>query len=117
MTERSSKPPAGAGGSLHLAELPVDRPRRDPEELRGRIKTQLSSFKVPRRLVVMRADEMPRTVSSKIRKPALIPILIPILILFGQRLQKPFREGLAEWSPKPLSELSRSHRLQRRELD
>jgi acyl-coenzyme A synthetase/AMP-(fatty) acid ligase len=45
------------------------------EALRARLKTQLSSYKVPRHLVVMTAEELPMTASGKIYKPALRQLL------------------------------------------
>jgi acyl-CoA synthetase (AMP-forming)/AMP-acid ligase II len=43
----------------------------DEATLIGRLKRQLSSYKVPRRIVLLKNDEMPRTPSEKVRKPEL----------------------------------------------
>ncbi len=47
----------------------------DPEAIREALKTQLSSFKVPRRVFALAPEEFPLTGSGKIVKSALIPML------------------------------------------
>ena len=51
----------------------------DEEGLKGRLRGQLSSFKVPKRIFFMDFEELPRTPSKKIRKPALAEIIKPLL--------------------------------------
>jgi acyl-CoA synthetase (AMP-forming)/AMP-acid ligase II len=63
------------GDSLVAAVIPREGYSLEEEELKGRLKKQLSSYKVPRRFVILRPDEVPRTVSDKVRKPVLLPIL------------------------------------------
>ena len=51
----------------------------DEETLKERLRGQLSSFKVPKRVFFMDFEELPRTPSKKIRKPALAEIIKPLL--------------------------------------
>jgi acyl-CoA synthetase (AMP-forming)/AMP-acid ligase II len=51
----------------------------DEEGLKERLRGQLSSFKVPKRVFFMDFEELPRTPSKKIRKPALAEIIKPLL--------------------------------------
>jgi len=44
----------------------------DPEELRVRVKRELSAYKVPRHLVVMRREDLPMTSSGKVDKRRLV---------------------------------------------
>jgi acyl-CoA synthetase (AMP-forming)/AMP-acid ligase II len=48
--------------------------------LRSALKGQISSFKIPRRILFMAAVDLPRTPSSKIRKPQLIQMLRGMLV-------------------------------------
>jgi acyl-CoA synthetase (AMP-forming)/AMP-acid ligase II len=47
----------------------------DEAQIREELRTRLSSFKVPRRIFVLAAEEMPVTGSGKIRKPDLVLLL------------------------------------------
>jgi acyl-coenzyme A synthetase/AMP-(fatty) acid ligase len=72
------------GGSVLVAAVEV-RPGRDfdAEAVRAVLKTQLSSYKVPRRIFAMAADEFPLTGSGKIVKSALVPLLTQRLAAEG----------------------------------
>lgn len=47
--------------------------------VQARLKTQLSSFKVPKRILFMDNDDLPRTPSKKVRRPALAEMVTPLL--------------------------------------
>jgi len=72
------------GGSVLVAAVEV-RPGHDfdPEAIRAQLKTQLSSYKVPRRIFALAADEFPLTGSGKIVKSALVPLLGGRLVAEG----------------------------------
>lgn len=65
----------GTSDTLVAALVPEDGTEIATEDLRARLKAQLSSYKVPRHLVVMPAEELPMTASGKIYKPALRQLL------------------------------------------
>ncbi len=65
----------GTSDTLVAALVPEDGVTISIDDLRARLKTQLSSYKVPRHLVVMTAEELPMTASGKIYKPALRQLL------------------------------------------
>jgi acyl-CoA synthetase (AMP-forming)/AMP-acid ligase II len=65
----------GTSDTLVAVLVPEDGVAISTEDLRARLKTQLSSYKVPRHLVVMTAEELPMTASGKIYKPALRELL------------------------------------------
>jgi acyl-CoA synthetase (AMP-forming)/AMP-acid ligase II len=69
------------GGSVLVAAVEV-RPGREFDEaaIRSELRTKLSSYKVPRRILELQSEEFPLTGSGKIVKSALPPIL-------GARLQ------------------------------
>jgi acyl-CoA synthetase (AMP-forming)/AMP-acid ligase II len=66
----------GTSETLVAALVPEDGVTVSIEDLRARLKSQLSSYKVPRHLVVMTAEELPMTASGKIYKPALRQLLV-----------------------------------------
>ncbi len=47
----------------------------DPEELRARLKSELSAYKVPRHLLFFASDELPLTDSGKIDKRRLTELV------------------------------------------
>jgi acyl-CoA synthetase (AMP-forming)/AMP-acid ligase II len=49
----------------------------DPERLRARLRDELSAYKVPRHLFVLRHDEVPLTDSGKVHKKRLLELLEP----------------------------------------
>lgn len=51
----------------------------DEAALKASLRTQLSSFKVPKRILFRDYDSLPRTPSNKIRKPALAQMVAPVL--------------------------------------
>jgi acyl-CoA synthetase (AMP-forming)/AMP-acid ligase II len=66
----------GTSDTLVAALVPEDGTEIAVDALRTRLKAQLSSYKVPRHLVVMTAEELPMTASGKIYKPALRQLLV-----------------------------------------
>jgi len=48
----------------------------DPQALQQRLAGDISSYKVPKEIVLMSYDEVPRTTSAKVRRNALKPILM-----------------------------------------
>jgi fatty-acyl-CoA synthase len=68
--------PDERGGETLVAAVVAREGHQIAEEvLKSRLKKQLASYKIPRHLVFLRGDEIPRTVSDKVRKPALSAIL------------------------------------------
>ena len=63
-------------GAMVVAVI-VRAPGSDMTEasLQAALKAELSSFKVPRRVFFYGFDELPRTPSNKVRKPALAEII------------------------------------------
>jgi len=49
------------------------------ESVKARLRSELSSFKVPKRILFMDFDALPRTPSNKIRRPALATMVAPQL--------------------------------------
>jgi acyl-CoA synthetase (AMP-forming)/AMP-acid ligase II len=47
----------------------------DEAEIRAELRTQLSSFKVPKRIIPLEADDFPLTGSGKVKKPILIEMI------------------------------------------
>lgn len=70
----------GQGDTLAAAIVREEGAEVDPDVLRAHLKTQLSSYKVPRHLVFLREDEIPMTASAKIYKPALKELLAARLL-------------------------------------
>ena len=68
-------PDAEMGQLVAAAVVPWEGMRADPETLRERAREQLSAFKVPRRIEILDAEEIPRTDSAKILKPRLRELL------------------------------------------
>ena len=68
----------GTGHDLVLAAavVPEDGAVVEPEALRIRLKALLSSYKVPRHVVILAEADLPMTASAKIYKPALKELLI-----------------------------------------
>ena len=62
---------ADRGQLVVAAVVPRTGHALDAEGLRGRLKADLSAYKVPRHIWVCRKEELPFTDSGKIRKPAL----------------------------------------------
>jgi acyl-CoA synthetase (AMP-forming)/AMP-acid ligase II len=68
--------PAADGGSLLVAAVQMRAGEAfDEAAVREALRGQLSSYKVPRRIFAMAAEDLPLTGSGKIRKPALAPLL------------------------------------------
>jgi len=72
--------PLGGGDSLLMAAVT----RRGTAEISERtvierLKQSLSSYKVPKRVVFMTADELPKTGSGKVKKAELVALLQPLL--------------------------------------
>jgi acyl-CoA synthetase (AMP-forming)/AMP-acid ligase II len=53
----------------------VSNQKFDEVEIRAELRSQLSSFKVPKRIIPLAAEEFPLTGSGKVRKSALIELL------------------------------------------
>ncbi|MBV9509674.1 MAG: acyl--CoA ligase [Caulobacteraceae bacterium] len=71
--------PIGGGDSLLVAAVtPRGAAQLTEAELIERLKPLLSSFKVPKRIVFMGGDELPKTGSGKIKKAALAALLAPL---------------------------------------
>jgi acyl-coenzyme A synthetase/AMP-(fatty) acid ligase len=51
--------------------VPRDGKTIDAQALQRRMKDEISSYKVPRRIVVVSTDELPRTSGGKVRKAEL----------------------------------------------
>jgi acyl-CoA synthetase (AMP-forming)/AMP-acid ligase II len=49
----------------------------DPDAVRARLRDELSAYKVPRHVVVLRHDEMPLTDTGKVHKARLLELLAP----------------------------------------
>ncbi len=63
------------GQTVVAAVVPFAGRSTDGEELRQRLRKELSAFKVPRHILVFDVDEIPRTASAKILKPRLRTLL------------------------------------------
>lgn len=63
------------GDTLVAAIVREEGAKVDPGALRDYLKTQLSSYKVPRHFVFLEEEEIPMTASAKIYKPALKELL------------------------------------------
>lgn len=48
----------------------------DAEQLKQSLRSQLSSFKVPKKILVMSLEDIPRTASLKVRKPELVELVM-----------------------------------------
>jgi acyl-CoA synthetase (AMP-forming)/AMP-acid ligase II len=60
------------GSIVAAAVVPADGTQLDPETLIGTLKGRLSSFKVPRRIVLLRREEVPMIMmSGKVDRHAL----------------------------------------------
>jgi len=61
-----------------VAAVVAKRPLTDLDEpeLQQFLRSQLSSFKVPKRIVFMAQEDLPRTASQKIRKAALVELVV-----------------------------------------
>lgn len=62
--------------TLAAAIVAEDGSIPDPQAIRAALRERLSSYKVPRHVVVMREEDLPMTVSAKIYKPRLKEILL-----------------------------------------
>ncbi len=49
------------------------------DSVKARLKGELSSFKVPKRVLFMDYDDLPRTASKKVRRPALAEMVAPLI--------------------------------------
>jgi acyl-CoA synthetase (AMP-forming)/AMP-acid ligase II len=68
--------PDGSGDTLVVAGVvPLEGAKLSEAELIARLREELSSFKVPRRMVFLAPDEVPRTGSGKVQKFKLKDIL------------------------------------------
>jgi acyl-CoA synthetase (AMP-forming)/AMP-acid ligase II len=68
--------PDPAGGSVVVAAVELHPGHAfDEAAIRAHLRTQLSSYKTPRRIVALKAEELPFTGSGKIHKPRLAPII------------------------------------------
>jgi acyl-CoA synthetase (AMP-forming)/AMP-acid ligase II len=65
-------PDRDRGQLVVAAVVARERVSFDPEELRLRVKRELSAYKVPRRVVVLRREELPMTSSGKVDKRRLV---------------------------------------------
>jgi len=63
------------GEMLVAAVVPRPGASIDERNLLARLRGELASYKLPRRLVVLSSDEIPRTASQKIRKPELSALI------------------------------------------
>lgn len=61
--------------TLVAAIVPGAEMVKDEEQIRARLRTQLSSYKVPRRIVFLEAEQVPRIASGKVNKPKLCEVL------------------------------------------
>jgi acyl-CoA synthetase (AMP-forming)/AMP-acid ligase II len=68
-------PDADRGQLVAAAVVPSGGTPPDAESLRGRLKSDLSAFKVPRHIWVCDKAELPFTDSGKLKKPALAELL------------------------------------------
>jgi acyl-CoA synthetase (AMP-forming)/AMP-acid ligase II len=66
---------SGTSDTLIAALVPEDGTEISTEDLRARLKSKLSSYKVPRHLLVLTTEELPMTASGKVYKPALRALL------------------------------------------
>jgi acyl-coenzyme A synthetase/AMP-(fatty) acid ligase len=66
---------ASGGESVVAVVVPRGDATIDEGELVRRLREELASYKVPRRLVFLSNDEIPRTASEKIRKPQLAEVV------------------------------------------
>jgi acyl-coenzyme A synthetase/AMP-(fatty) acid ligase len=64
----------------------------DEQTIKGRLRDQVSSFKVPKRVFFFDYDELPRTPSNKIRKP-------PLAKLIAERIAEEDPQAAAETAP------------------
>lgn len=71
---------AERGQNVVAVVVPFAGRSLDAGEVRERLRSELSSFKVPRHLFVFTSEEIPRTASAKIQKPRLREML-------GQRIR------------------------------
>jgi len=69
-------PDADRGEIVAAAIVLVEGASIDPEELKGRLRSQLSAFKVPRYVLIMAKAELPETSTGKIQKSRLLELLI-----------------------------------------
>jgi len=65
-------PDRDRGQLVAAAVVPREHALVDPDELRARVKRELSAYKVPRHLVVMRREDLPMTSSGKVDKRRLV---------------------------------------------
>ncbi len=68
-------PDRDRGQLVAAAVVARERASVDLEELRLRVKRELSAYKVPRRLVVMRREDLPMTSSGKVDKRRLVDVI------------------------------------------
>jgi acyl-CoA synthetase (AMP-forming)/AMP-acid ligase II len=60
-------PDAEFGQIVVAAVVPAPGARLDEEELRAALRETLSSFKIPRRIIIITHDDVPRTATGKIK--------------------------------------------------
>jgi acyl-CoA synthetase (AMP-forming)/AMP-acid ligase II len=65
-------PDRDRGQLVAAAVVPREHASVDPDELRARVKRELSAYKVPRHLVVLRREDLPMTSSGKVDKRRLV---------------------------------------------
>ena len=63
------------GQEVVAAVVSTDGVGLDPEDLRAQLRARMSSYKVPRRIAVVRADEVPLTPSMKVARRALSALI------------------------------------------
>ncbi len=73
--KKGGVPDAQEAITLVAAIVPGVELVQDEEQIRARLRTQLSSYKVPRRIVFLEAEQVPRIASGKINKPKLREVL------------------------------------------
>ena len=73
-------PDEEAGEIVVAAVVPAEGMVLDEKALRAALRTALSSYKVPRRIVFVKAQDIPRTQTGKVR-------LAELCDLIGQRIK------------------------------
>jgi acyl-CoA synthetase (AMP-forming)/AMP-acid ligase II len=70
--------PDSVRGQLVVAAVVAEPGQRvDPDAVRTRLRDELSSYKVPRHVIVLNHDEVPLTDSGKVHKKRLLELLEP----------------------------------------
>jgi len=83
-------PDAERGEILTAAVIPASGATTDEDKLKAALRETLSSFKVPRRIVFISHDDVPRTATGKVR-------LFQLAELIGARLDRPPNQPVARF--------------------